>query len=469
MILNSIKLAHFKCFESYEYKFNKLTLIQGINGKGKSTLCEAIVFALYGFYKELLSDLPTKGVAKTASVTLCIADTGHNYTITRHYPLKVEITVDGVKKALSTAEANTFINDTFGDRLFFSRFRFLDIMTKETDFLSEGQVALKKIIFAGMDETFNTIRQNLGVLKSERELWNRDKLVGFNCYPSKKRQDLLTNAYHTLSESFSLADKDYQLCNQSLTGYKMSLSSSKTKLQDITQQLKKLQTIEKCYTCGQVLVKEKYEELMKTRLEIRNQLEQDIIGFQQDIDIESDMLGHLNKERELLRTRKDRVRNLITRLENRLKTTKYIYGEKDVLVMKKATAELDSLSSLYLCETVRSLEPIINSVLAKINYTLTFDVDTKGKFNIILNKDGQQYKYKELSTGQKLVVQTAFKIAMLMQVGKSGIIICDEGFSTLDDGNLEHIVELFKSLPLQLIFIAQRSNLNDDAVDILQL
>jgi energy-coupling factor transporter ATP-binding protein EcfA2 len=64
--------------------------------------------------------------------------------------------------------------------------------------------------------------------------------------------------------------------------------------------------------------------------------------------------------------------------------------------------------------------------------------------------------YKLLSTGQKLVLSIAFKLAILLEKNETGLMIADEGFSSLDIENLNHIFDLFNGLPFQLICVLHR-------------
>ena len=176
MYIKSLKLKTYKCFEERDFAFDSLNFITGRNGAGKSTVIEAIIFALFGYtMQSLISDIPTRNSSKTATSELLIEDNEHLYRIIRTFPLKVTIFKDNVLLKLSTTEANKFITDTFGDRQLFFHFRLIDAYTKEANFLEEGQVALKKIIFAGTDEYFNTIRTKLTEIKCERERLNKDR------------------------------------------------------------------------------------------------------------------------------------------------------------------------------------------------------------------------------------------------------------------------------------------------------
>ena len=82
-----------------------------------------------------------------------------------------------------------------------------------------------------------------------------------------------------------------------------------------------------------------------------------------------------------------------------------------------------------------------------------FKINDKGKFSITLQKESIEYDYKDLSTGQKLILQIAFKLALLLNKGETGLIIADEGLSSLANENLIYMLDMFDNYPFQLIYI----------------
>jgi DNA repair exonuclease SbcCD ATPase subunit len=77
-------------------------------------------------------------------------------------------------------------------------------------------------------------------------------------------------------------------------------------------------------------------------------------------------------------------------------------------------------------------------------------------------KDNEIYTYEDISEGQKLIIGIAFKLAILMRDGSFGIVIADEGLSSLDDENLPKIFDLFSGTNFQLLSVVHRfSNIND--------
>jgi len=566
MIIKSITLKTFKCFENYSVSFEKINLIEGAIGIGKSTILQALIFALYGYYEGTLSDLPTKGKAESCRVGAVIEDNGHLIEVIREFPLKLVIKEDGKTLKLSTAEGNSYLNDRFGSRQIMMQFRVLDAYNSEANFLAEGNVTLKKILFAGTDEMFNSIRNNLNAIKLERERYNKDSTVVYKHYPSEKRLEILKKGYDQNSNEYILAEnqvgeitKETNNKIQKITKNQSNVGANKQTIERLQKQIDNVDTIKSsfdnkllqsesrhteiqrtvgelnkqfveiqknteiikqnkvCYVCKQsildtsnIIIEQKLKEqkLQKQIKDIRNEdielcskipeykdaivkerlqkieefkteikkLEQENIDCEEDnstlaIDLEmnKDNTQNLLKIRDNSRTKREILNTFIIKLEGRLKQKEYIYTERDIIIVKKAIEELDKLSSVYLVETVHSLEPIINSVLEKIGFAVTFDVYTKGKFNILLEREGVQYKYKDLSCGQRLILQIALKIALLLQQNKTGLMMSDEGLSALENDNLEDIINLFKDLQFQLVFVLHRANIEDPEINIIKL
>ena len=569
MILKSLKFKNFKCFESYEVNFEKINLLEGAIGIGKSTILEGLIFALYGYYGGILADLPNKRTRSTSCmVTAIIEDKGQEIEIIREFPLKLTTKINGVVNKLSTSEGNKYLEERFGTRLQFNQFRILDAYDKDVNFLAQGDVALKKILFAGTDELFNRVRTNLTAIKLEREKLNRDSVVIYKHYPSEKRLQTLITNLGGISNSLVIANQEISQSEKELreseleasrkesrhgeiqrtvgeyckqidnvdtirSSYDSSLQTAETRIKtlerDIENFKKQIEEVDKqsdtikttavCYVCKQPLNQHTAEDIMKEKVSKKEELSLNIKRYRHDIEIAEQNIktlkeniiierkkraDELKKELENIRNedielcsdiprlidgiqnakeiitqdkeskdklllRKERLQALKMKLEARLQQKQYIYTERDVIVVKKAIEELDKLSSIYLVETVHSLEPIINSVISKIGFAVTFDVDIKGKFNILLEREGIQYKYKDLSCGQRLILQIALKLALLLQESKSGLIISDEGLSALENDNLEDIIGLFKELPFQLVFVLHRANIEDNEVNLIKL
>jgi len=165
--------------------------------------------------------------------------------------------------------------------------------------------------------------------------------------------------------------------------------------------------------------------------------------------------------------KKLKLNDLLLKLESRIRQKDYIYTNKDVLLYKKAIEELDLFCNNFIVDWLKNFEPIINNIISKINFKIEFDFNKKLDLRLI--KNNQTYSYKELSTGQKLILSIAFKLAILLEKNETGLIIADEGFSNLDYDNLNYIVELFKDLPFQLIMMLHRYEDIPEGVNVIKL
>lgn len=86
MTLESLKLKNFKRYASFEINFeNGLCGILGRNGSGKSTIFEAVFFALYGENKNSKELIPTAGSDGSVKVELCFTMGEKTYIATREF------------------------------------------------------------------------------------------------------------------------------------------------------------------------------------------------------------------------------------------------------------------------------------------------------------------------------------------------------------------------------------------------
>ena len=53
MILNSIDIVNWKCFDHKKMDFDRFTLLNWKNGEGKSSLIQAIILCLFDNYDDL--------------------------------------------------------------------------------------------------------------------------------------------------------------------------------------------------------------------------------------------------------------------------------------------------------------------------------------------------------------------------------------------------------------------------------
>jgi DNA repair exonuclease SbcCD ATPase subunit len=456
MIIRRVKLENFKNFVEKEVRLEKTVFIRGKNGSGKSTLAlESILFALYGYTaKEALKDLPTRNVANSCLVEVEIEHQNSTFVIIRKYPTKLEVIRDSKEVPFVNAiEAQEYINQTFGDRTHFMKFRIVDAYTKETNFLEEGQTTLKKILFSVSEDLINKMRDKLQVIKREREQFNKDKAVVYKCYPSMKRLNVICEALKKLEVQKREVQTDIRDLDNELRNLERSIGQAEETKRTGNTQKTKLTEKKSCYVCGQT-ISESNQKCIITEIERKIEMATKLLEEKtQDRQVTNEILQANKQVLDTIESQFIVLNELKMKFQSRIQLKDYKYTDKDVLVAKTAIDELDHLSTYYLTESVKILEPIINDVLIKIGFKVNFVINDKDKFTISLQREGVEYKYKDLSCGEKTLLQIAFKLALLLEKGESGIVITDEGLGSLDVNNLLHVIGLFESLPFQLFLI----------------
>lgn len=472
MIIKRVQLLNFRNFEGlHSFFFDKLNLIVGKNGAGKSSLSRiAITFVLFGDSEVSLSSLPTKGVGE-GWASLLIEDKGDEIYIQREVPTKLHVTLNGqeVLPESTNVEKQKWIEARFNDLHYFRKFRMIDLRLG-LNLLEEGKTALRKTIINLNEGFLNNVKDRLQKKKTLYDKFNKDTAVVFSHYPSAKRVALLeskskeiANDKNEIQKEISDLEKDFHNISNQL-GFKTNV------YREATAKVSRLKSEKnQCPTCKQVIPRDFYEGL--------------IAECEKTIDIATKECSVLNEEglsqrsaiehsKEIYKKyfeKLDKINKLRLKLETRLKQKDYKYSTKDVLLVSNAIKELDKFYSFYIVQTVQNLEPIINDIIAKANFELKFRLDTKGDFDIVLLRDGAEFSYKDLSNGQRLLLTIAFQIALLLEKGDSGLIVADEGFSSLDNETILLVFELFRDLPLQLISIIHRFEEPVENVNIINL
>ena len=357
MIIKKIKFKFFKMFENNEFFFSLMNFIKGKNGIGKTSLAlEPILFCLYGYTsKESLADLATKTKSKSYSVEIDLKHKDKLYRIVRKYPTHLSIYENNEPLTFTNSrDAQEFINKTFGDRLNFMKFRIID-SDVGTNFLEEGQVALKKILFSSSDELFNNIRSKLNDVKHEREIYNKDKALVFSYYPSETRLETLEigildlqNRLQSIKSKLTPIEQEH-----------IKLTNQKSKESgDLNYWSNKKNTIiqdKKCYACKRGLDEELRKKMLDEITTKIDELEMSIQTLLPEIDKRKDLLETARTGNDQITNRIYKVKSLITKLETRIKQKNYKYTDKDVLIVKKAIEELDKLSSYYITESLKEI------------------------------------------------------------------------------------------------------------------
>ena len=473
MYLNRITLSDFKSYAGvHTFTYNKINLISGGNGIGKSTLAlHGLLFVLYGHSEVPIASLTTKLLANPKTyVEIELEHLGKQYIIKRSIPTNIDITVDGIK---STLVNNTLkqkeLENIFKDVTFFKQFRMVDIIAG-INILEQGNQALRKTLVSFDDAIdIGTVRTNLLGKLSERSKLNKDENVLFTHYPSDARLTALKDGVINLNGPRNKYDADLRYNENVLYDLSTKLGSFESHKRNLMNSSKVVHNTGTCPFCRQSLphVAQTIVDVTTELSEVQNKLN----SLNTDINNQRDIITHIKSIKNNLVEKQQRGLKYIQRLEARLQQKDFIYTTKDVEVIKCSVKELDGFTTFYITEKLQRIEPLINALLGKLGFTVTFDVDDKSNFDITLinNKNGTEFKYKELSNGQRLFVTVAFQLALLMEKNESGLIIADECFSSLSLPSLEQMFELFKNSPFQLVSIVHRFTTSDVSIKNIQL
>lgn len=473
ILLKKIQFNNYLIFEGDQnFTFGEINFIKGPNGVGKSTLTlYSILFCLYGYSQKKLLDLPTKSIdtSNLTSVTLYLVQNDAPYIITRSVPTNLKIVKNGVEVEKANNQLKQqYINEVFGDLQYFRKFRTID-KDEGINVIDEGNVSLKKTLFSIYEDLFNKVKDNLLETKRDRELFNKDRLHVDTHYPSLKRLALLENRIKLID--LEINKISHVIANSSTYKSKLDKRHGIALGNQFSYErtLKLLEENSVCPYCFKSLSKEELEQKIQ-------ETNTNLININKDIEVNIEIIESLDKQNDLdsayfssLYEQKEKINSLIFKLSNRIKQKEFKYSEKDVLITKKALVELDTFTSYFIIKSIQTLEPIINTILEHIRFEIKFIVNDKNNIDYTLSKDGIKYTKEDLSSGQKLILQIAFKLALLMQRGESGLVIADEGMSSLDSSNLLHIIDLIKGLPFQLLIVLHNVDKMPEYVNIIEL
>ena len=154
-----------------------------------------------------------------------------------------------------------------------------------------------------------------------------------------------------------------------------------------------------------------------------------------------------------------KAREKLLRLKGAFQFKDYKYTKADIVIYDEAIKVLDTFAGEYIKEWLGSLSIILNNLLNKLNIRVEFSAD---KDFIKVYDNEQILKYDQLSTGQRCFLGTIFKLAILLQQNKSGIILLDDGLNNLDRINFRNLIEILKTLPFQAICVYQNSDEIED-------
>lgn len=466
MIVKLVKLFNFRSFKGlHEFKFDPINLITGSIGKGKSSLGRiAITFALYGYSDVPISKLPNKYIKSEKTwVELMIQDKGDIIIIKREIPTKLTIHLNGVEVlpqaegAPNNKDKNEWLEKRFGTLDYFKKFRMIDI-TDGINVLEAGPTALRKILISFHEEFLNKIRQNLLDKKNTYEKFNKDTAGSgiYKHYPSLKRLEFFQSKYKELGLKINEINQDLYKFRVKCNEHMSERGSLESTIRYYTEQGRKAKNEKNCPTCNKALDIEQRKAVYTEAIKQIKQANELIIEVNNKIKKQQSNVEFFQSEINSINKKQQKLNELKLKMEGRLKQKNFKYTNRDVLLVNTSIKELDKFYSYYILESVKNLEPIINSILVRIGFVVKFSLTEKGDFNLGVFKDSEEFTYKELSSGQRLMLSIAFQLSLLLDKGETGLILADEGFNNCDNDTVTDLYEMFSQLPFQLVSILHR-------------
>jgi len=487
MQIVELNLQNFLCYKNATVTIpnnKKIILITGYdkdrntsNGIGKSAILEAILFVLYGKTRtNSLKEIIRKG-ANSCKVSIKFILKNNKYKIIRTYSNHSTLKILENNKEIkfhTISQSQKFINNLLElDYNLFINFAVFDIL-RFTDILSLSSNDIRNIFrtvfdFEYLEEIYTDIK--LKIESFEQSLSSLSNVRKH--FYSKKREQILKQGLEKIQNDIIKNQK----LNQELQSKIAVLSENIGKLSGIVNRDKaKMNWLLKnntCPTCKQSL---------PNRAVLLTQFQQNIIENTNRIkDLEDDLLTTKNKIKNIqdinnkLTIKQVKLQKLLSNLmqSNDIDNIKEDFNKK--LIERKQLLQYLILFESYLMNLlVSKLELVINQYISqlidfkcKISYLHRSKLLTKNlsKFAIKLYRNDKEYMFYQLSSGEKMLVSYAFKLAINMLDFKDTFLFIDEGLNRLDENNKLKLLNLLKIAPFKQIFIVSNYKLQEEYID----
>lgn len=475
MYLKNLKLKNFKLFKEEQFVFSKINIIKGTNlsdcdlssnGSGKSTILEGIIFALFGEGSgKNLRDLISFDTSST-EVTLEL----DNLKIIRKVPTDLNIFNETGELQFNTITLKqNKINELFNNYEFFKKYRLLN--KQSINLLDLGITSLRKELMTFTNEEFAKIRQSLLNDKLIRETKNINKRL-YKYYLSERRLEILekgiSKRLEIVTQVSEEVDKQYQTYNTLLSDIQAKEKEVYYKQGEIKKAKEGICPILK--TKCEKISKSVNQTDTRNNLEVSKEIEQlacDVGQLKEQLAVEKDALNYYRNQKVIAENKEKRTNQFMMKLKEAFKFKEYSYTAKDVELYNYSIKVLDDFSGWYIQNWLNNLTLIINDLLSKVNLSVAFSAD---KEFITLTNEGQSMKYEALSGGQQVFLNAIFKLAILLNNNISdGIIIMDEGLSSLDERNFLKLITICKTLPFQFFIIYHGTELEIEEVNYIKI
>ena len=530
MYIKSIKITNFKSiYGTQEFDFTELdglVKLSGIIGSGKTTLCEALLYGLFGNVAGHKIPNLVSWNEKCCEIEMDLISRNKDIHIIRNSSMPLQVSVNGkLIAASSKRDTQAILEEELYDVpklaiekmciISFSAFNSLASMNpgQTKQFLDEvfGFGTFTQYNNVVVDERKLQVNENTKLnavysdtqdqieyltnkkLKQQEELKNTIDIVGCN----ELRAQLVEKG-KAKKEEFKRIKAESEQKVLEVVAEKQKWYDKKLECATLGKQEKDWYNTFKdgvCPTCGNEIGKDvieehknkmldyakKYKEYQNKENEIQlkiekmnseakikqDELKQDMEDLKKQISNIDAQIQTYNNSLALLNENYD---DLISEYNNKLDKLK-----KDIEVSDKEICEWNDMNELF-TKTFRynlleTLIPHINKSIAYFinkldqNYSITYDQEFKP--HIKIDTFDREISYKDLSTGQRKSLDLAIVFGILQNIIANvnfNLFCLDELFSNMDADSRNTMLALLNDSMAKdrTIFVINHAEMNDD-------
>jgi len=515
MKIQSIKFKNFASYGNsiqeitFENEIAELFLTLGKNGHGKTTIANAIVFALYGKVEGIkMADLPNR-INKELWVEIKLKCGSINVEIERGLaPSKFSVKLNGVEfdKAGKRSVQEYLEEEVYG--IPYHVFKNIIILSVNDfkSFLTMSNHDKKQIVdrmfgFSILNEMQQAVKEQRKTLKSDLTLYGRelqqitenieqvnsklDELVKESDAKNKEKIDELKASLQKYAANKKALEEAQQKISTKLGDFKEELSTSQTQEWQLKNELKALQKKLKLYesnacpTCESPLTTDFHQG---RKQEIVTQVEE----MPTEIETAEQKVSEIEVQIEQLQNKDHAVREKVSSLNTNIGNLK-----RELLKIKESLGESDNFSHLqqiitdfeekekektelkdevnseyYFLENleeilgedgvknlaIKTILPGLNTNIAAMGQTmhLPFHIRFDEKFNCIINHLGEEINPMTLSTGERKKADFIIIIAIIkilkLRFPQLNLLFLDELLSSVDADGVHNILKILSQV-----------------------
>lgn len=530
MIIHSIKVTNFKSiYGTHTFNFDELgglIKLSGDIGTGKTTLAEALLYALYGNVKEQKIYQLISWNTNMCETELLLTSNNHEVKITRSTGAPLIVEIDGkllsgsskkdiqeiletevydVPKmailkmclisfnafnslaSMSASETKQFLDDVFGFKLF-------------TEYNNEINIERKQMTNerTKLEAVYNDTLSQIESLKKKKELQIKELQNELNIGEHIEKK----NAIIEEGKQFKIKANDLEnKCQQERKSFDDKIKDlNKLMTQEITlgkEARKQYETFKSgiCPTCGQQIsgdVVNNYKENLDHHVNEYKKYENELNTTKNERDYivnnYNSKISELNSKMSNLRSQINEIDKTIAIYDNGQKLIKENFDDlivdnevkaKELKIKidhcEKEIGEWNEMNDLFsktlrynLLDTlIPHINKSINFFISKLNQTYVVKYDKEFKTHIFVEGFDKEISYNNLSTGQRKSLDIAIIFGILKNIIANvdfNILFLDELFSNMDANTRNIMLGLLNETMTKgkSVFVVNHAEMSDD-------